>query len=125
MKLGKLILQQCVIQRAKEFQRLLHISWSVKVYQDYDKINCKKYWPEFAQNGKENITLRHVLSHQTGLFDIRNLIETATEMLDWQHMLDVVAATTPRFAAGQSYAYQPLTYGWILGGVIEKAAKQL
>ena len=90
---------------------------------DYDK-PIAKYWPEFAQNNKENITLRHVLSHQTGLFDIRNLIETATEMLDWQHMLDVVAAATPRFAAGQSYAYQPLTYGWILGGVIEKAAKQ-
>jgi len=82
------------------------------------------YWPEFAQNGKANITLRHVLSHQSGLFDIRNMIDAATEMLDWSHMLDVVAAATPRFAAGQSFAYQPLTYGWILGGVIEKAAKQ-
>lgn len=82
------------------------------------------YWPEFAQNGKTNITLRHVLSHQSGLFDIRNMIDAATEMLDWSHMLDVVAAATPRFAAGQSFAYQPLTYGWILGGVIEKAAKQ-
>ncbi|WP_109439992.1 serine hydrolase domain-containing protein [Acinetobacter haemolyticus] len=90
---------------------------------DYDQ-PIAKYWPEFAQNGKENITLRHVLSHQTGLFDIRNLIETATEMLDWSYMLNVVAAATPRFAAGQSYAYQPLTYGWILGGVIEKATKQ-
>lgn len=82
------------------------------------------YWPEFAQNGKANITLRHVLSHQSGLFDIRNMIDAATEMLDWSHMLDVVAAATPRFSAGQSFAYQPLTYGWILGGVIEKAAKQ-
>lgn len=82
------------------------------------------YWPEFAQNGKANITLRHVLSHQSGLFDIRNMIDAATEMLDWSHMLDVVAAATPRFVAGQSFAYQPLTYGWILGGVIEKAAKQ-
>ncbi|MGE8643174.1 serine hydrolase domain-containing protein [Acinetobacter vivianii] len=82
------------------------------------------YWPEFAQNGKANITLRHVLSHQSGLFDIRNMIDAATEMLDWSHMLDVVAAATPRFAAGQSFAYQPLTYGWILGGVIEKATKQ-
>ncbi|MGL5159285.1 MAG: serine hydrolase domain-containing protein, partial [Acinetobacter junii] len=89
---------------------------------DYDQ-PIAHYWPEFSQNGKANITLRHVLSHQSGLFDIRNTIETATEMLDWSHMLDVVAAATPRFAAGQSYAYQPLTYGWILGGVIEKAAK--
>lgn len=90
---------------------------------DYEQ-PIANYWPEFAQNGKANITLRHVLSHQTGLFDIRNLIDSATEMLDWQHMLEVVAGATPRFAAGQSYAYQPLTYGWILGGVVEKAAKQ-
>lgn len=101
---------------------LAHILVSEGVL-DYEQ-SIAHYWPEFAQNGKANITLRHVLSHQSGLFDIRNSIETATEMLDWPHMLEVMAATTPRFAAGQSFAYQPLTYGWILGGVIEKAAKQ-
>ncbi|ENU24693.1 hypothetical protein F993_00939 [Acinetobacter proteolyticus] len=101
---------------------LAHILVSEGVL-DYEQ-PIAHYWPEFAQNGKANITLRHVLSHQSGLFDIRNTIETATEMLDWPHMLDVMAAATPRFAAGQSYAYQPLTYGWILGGVLEKAAKQ-
>lgn len=101
---------------------LAHILVSEGVL-DYEQ-TIAHYWPEFAQNGKANITLRHVLSHQSGLFDIRNTIETATEMLDWSHMLDVMAAATPRFAAGQSYAYQPLTYGWILGGVIEKATKQ-
>lgn len=90
---------------------------------DYD-LPIAHYWPEFAQNGKQAITVRHVLSHQSGLFDIRNTIETATEMLDWSHMLDVMAAATPRFSAGQSFAYQPLTYGWIIGGVLEKAAKQ-
>jgi len=26
------------------------------------------YWPEFAQNGKERITLRQLLAHQAGLF---------------------------------------------------------
>lgn len=101
---------------------LAHILVSEGVL-DYEQ-PIAHYWPEFAQNGKASITLRHVLSHQSGLFDIRNMIDTATEMLDWSHMLDVVAAATPRFMAGQSYAYQPLTYGWILGGVIEKAAKQ-
>lgn len=90
---------------------------------DYD-LPIAHYWPEFAQNGKPAITVRHVLSHQSGLFDIRNTIETATEMLDWSHMLDVMAAAIPRFSAGQSFAYQPLTYGWIIGGVLEKAAKQ-
>ena len=46
---------------------------------DYDQ-PIAHYWPEFSQNGKANITLRHVLSHQSGLFDIRNVIDTATEM---------------------------------------------
>ncbi len=38
---------------------------------DYDT-PVAKYWPEFAQNGKSQITLRHMLSHQSGLYDIRN-----------------------------------------------------
>jgi CubicO group peptidase (beta-lactamase class C family) len=90
---------------------------------DYDT-PIAHYWPEFAQNGKGNITLRHVLSHQSGLFDIRNTIDTATEMLDWPHMLKVIEQATPRFSAGHGFAYQPLTYGWIIGGVLEKVTKQ-
>ncbi len=90
---------------------------------DYDT-PIAHYWPEFAQNGKGKITLRHVLSHQSGLFDIRNTIDTATEMLDWLHMLKVIEQATPRFSAGQGFAYQPLTYGWIIGGVLEKVTKQ-
>ncbi|TCB51349.1 class A beta-lactamase-related serine hydrolase [Acinetobacter sp. ANC 4779] len=80
-----------------------------------------QYWPEFAQNGKAKITLRHILSHQSGLYDIRNQIETASEMADWNHMLDVIAKAKPRFELGTDAAYQPLTFGWLVGGVLEKA----
>ncbi|SEO34525.1 serine hydrolase domain-containing protein [Acinetobacter sp. yr461] len=90
---------------------------------EYDK-PISAYWPEFAQNDKEQMTLRHVLSHQSGMFDIRNIIESAREMLDWSHMLDVVAATKPRFLAGEGNAYQALTFGWLIGGVLEKATGQ-
>ncbi|MFY0084580.1 serine hydrolase domain-containing protein, partial [Acinetobacter baumannii] len=79
------------------------------------------YWPEFAQNGKEQMTLRHVLIHQSVRFDILNIIESAREMLDWRHMLDVMAMSKPRFIAGQGNAYQALTFGWLVGGVLEKA----
>ncbi|HAV5267590.1 serine hydrolase domain-containing protein [Acinetobacter baumannii] len=90
---------------------------------EYDK-PIATYWPEFVQNGKEQMTLRHVLSHQSGMFDVRNIIESAREMLDWSHMLDVVAATKPRFLAGEGNAYQALTFGWLVGGVLEKATGQ-
>ncbi|WP_438819958.1 serine hydrolase domain-containing protein [Acinetobacter bouvetii] len=87
---------------------------------DYDT-PVAKYWPEFGQNGKDKITLRHMLSHQSGLYDIRNNIAAAVEMTDWSHMLDVVAKAKPRFAAGTAAAYQPLTFGWQVGGVLERA----
>lgn len=70
------------------------------------------------------MTLRHVLSHQSGMFDIRNIIESAREMFDWRHMLNVMAMSKPRFIAGQGNAYQALTFGWLVGGVLEKATGQ-
>ncbi len=90
---------------------------------DYDTpiIN---YWPEFGQNGKQNMTLRHILSHQSGLYDIRNIIESAVEMADWHHMLRVMEQATPRFDVGEDIAYQAITFGWLVGGVLEKATSQ-
>ena len=80
-----------------------------------------EYWPEFAQQDKDQITLAHILSHQSGLYDIRNIIEDAREMVDWPHILQRVAAARPRFALGTDAAYQPLTFGWQVGGALEKA----
>lgn len=83
-----------------------------------------EYWPEFAANGKAQITFRDVLSHQSGLFDIRHIIDDASEMLDWAHMLEKTAAMQPRFIAKQDAAYQALTFGWLVGGILEKATQQ-
>ena len=90
---------------------------------DYDT-PVAKFWPEFGQNGKQNMTLRHILSHQSGLYDIRNVIDRAVEMVDWQHMLTVMEQATPRFSVGSDIAYQALTFGWLVGGVLEKATQQ-
>jgi len=89
-------------------------------FADYD-IPVARYWPEFARQGKDKISLRHMLSHQSGLYDIRNLVADASEMADWQHMLDVIARAKPRFEVSTDAAYQPLTFGWQVGGVLEKA----
>lgn len=90
---------------------------------EYD-VPVAHYWPEFAQNGKEKITLADMLKHQSGLFDIRNIIDDATEMLDWRHMLHRIATAKPRFEAGTDAAYQPLSFGWQVGGALEKATGQ-
>ncbi|MEZ5167696.1 MAG: serine hydrolase domain-containing protein [Acidimicrobiales bacterium] len=61
---------------------------------DYDA-PVATYWPEFAQNGKEGITVRHLLSH-SGLHRLRSVIDDAAEMLDWDHMVDALARQPPR-----------------------------
>lgn len=101
---------------------LVHVLVSQK-HLDYD-VPVAKYWPEFASNNKQLITLRHILSHQSGLYDIRQTISNAQQMLDWQAMLDAYAQSTPRFAPGSAAAYQALSFGWLVGGVIEKALQQ-
>src|SRR5512132_439705 len=52
---------------------------------DYDE-PVATYWPEFAANGKDRITIRHLLSHSAGLHRLRGVIDDAHLMLDWKHI---------------------------------------
>lgn len=88
---------------------------------DYDRA-IADYWPAFAAQGKEHITLRSVMSHQSNLFSIQSIDVDNATVLDWQLMLEKVAAmpvTAPEDSALYESAYSALVYGWILGGVIE------
>ncbi len=59
-----------------------------------------RYWPEFAQAGKEQITVRQLMGHQAGLYDIRSMISEAMQMLDWRVMVDALAASPPVHTPG-------------------------
>ncbi len=86
---------------------------------DYDE-RVATYWPEFAQNGKENITVRHVLSHSAGLHRLRSVIDSAHHMLDWDHMVDALAAEPPAYEPGTQCGYHALTYGWLVGEIVRR-----
>lgn len=88
---------------------------------DYDD-PVAKHWPEFAQAGKERITIRHLLCHQAGLYGIRGLIDDAQRMRDWSYMTDALARATPAMQPGTASAYHGLTYGWLVGEVIRRVA---
>ena len=79
------------------------------------------YWPEFAQAGKERVTVRHVLSHQSAMHRIRGLVERPEQLLDWQYMTDALAAAAPAWEPGTRPGYHALTYGWLAGEVIRRA----
>ena len=80
------------------------------------------YWPAFATQHKDDITLRSVMSHQANLFSIQSIDADSKGLLDWKLMLSNIAAmpvTAPEDAELYDSAYSALVYGWVLGGVIE------
>ena len=88
---------------------------------DYDA-RVADYWPEFAQAGKDAITVRHLLCHEAGLYAIADVVEHASEMLDWEQMVRRLAAATPRHAPGAAHGYHALTYGWLVGELVRRVA---
>jgi CubicO group peptidase (beta-lactamase class C family) len=86
---------------------------------DYDA-PVARYWPEFAQQGKGDIRIRHLMCHEAGLYDIRALIRSSDEMLDWEHMVRLLAAAAPAHPPGERNAYHGLTYGFLVGEIVRR-----
>ena len=88
---------------------------------DYDD-RVAEHWPEFAQGGKDEITVRQLLSHQAGLYAIRKYIDSAGRMVDWDHMVDVLARATPEHAPGERHGYHAWTFGWLVGELVRRSS---
>jgi len=84
---------------------------------DYDA-PVAEYWPEFAQNGKAGVTVRHVLSHSAGLHRLRSIIDGGHRMLDWDHMVGALEREAPAYEPGTKAGYHALTYGWLVGEIV-------
>jgi CubicO group peptidase (beta-lactamase class C family) len=80
---------------------------------DYD-IPVAQYWPEFAANGKADITVRQMMRHQAGLSALRGA--STQDLLNHKLMERRLAAARPGYSFGRS-AYHALTYGWLLSGL--------
>jgi CubicO group peptidase (beta-lactamase class C family) len=77
-------------------------------------------WPEFAANGKEDITVAQVMSHQAGLPYVEGDF-TFEATLKWKPMIDALAAQKPIWAPGTAHGYHMRTYGWLVGEIIRRA----
>lgn len=78
-----------------------------------------KHWPEFAQNGKEDIEIRHLMSHSAGLsgLDERAIGE---EVYDWDTIVGRLAAQAPWWEPGTQSGYHALTQGFLIGEVVRR-----
>jgi CubicO group peptidase (beta-lactamase class C family) len=77
---------------------------------DYEQ-RVFKYWPEFAQNGKERITVRQLLAHQAGLFALDVPVDRAL-VADLDRLSVVLARQKPAWKPGTRQGYHAITLGF-------------
>jgi len=89
---------------------------------DYDEL-VSTYWPEFAQNGKENITVRQLLAHQAALFALDVPLDRSL-VGDFDRLADVLARQKPAWQPGTRQAYHAVTIGFYEGELLRRIDPQ-
>ncbi|MBU2622732.1 MAG: beta-lactamase family protein [Proteobacteria bacterium] len=79
-----------------------------------------KYWPEFAQAGKEELPVRYLLTHQAGLPAPDQMMQPGATT-DWDLMVKTLSAQAPIWKPGEKFGYHANTFGWLVGQVIRGA----
>jgi CubicO group peptidase (beta-lactamase class C family) len=77
---------------------------------DYDAA-VSHYWPEFAAEGKERITVRQLLAHQAGLFALEDPVDRSV-VADLDRLAGILARQKPAWAPGTRQAYHGITLGY-------------
>jgi CubicO group peptidase (beta-lactamase class C family) len=78
-----------------------------------------RYWPEFAQAGKENIPVKMLLNHQAGLAAISTPLPNGA-FSDWDLMIKALEQQPPLWEPGTMQGYHLFTFGWLVGEVVRR-----
>ena len=77
-----------------------------------------EFWPEFAQAGKEKITLAQLLSHQAGLC----ALDARVDILDYSAVIRALEVQTPLWPPGTAHGYHARTFGFLLDELVRRIA---
>jgi len=80
-----------------------------------------QYWPEFAQNGKDKITVRMILTHSAGLpaFPAEAKIQ-GREMANYLKVVRCLEEMVPFWEPGTQFLYSPWTFGFLVGEIVRR-----
>ena len=81
------------------------------------------YWPEFGQNGKEQVTVRQLLAHQAGLAAIDEPL-TRNKLADLDQMAAIAARQRPEWKPGARHGYHAISLGWYEGELMRRVDPQ-
>src|SRR5437763_1482220 len=77
-----------------------------------------EFWPEFAEAGKDKVTLAQLLSHQAGLC----ALDRPVDVLDYDAVIRALEAQKPLWAPGTAHGYHARTFGFLLDEVVRRIA---
>lgn len=82
-----------------------------------------RYWPEFAAEGKGEVTVRELLGHRAGLAALREPLPHAA-LYDHPLMARALAAAPPLWEPGTKHAYHAQTFGYLLAELVRRTTDQ-
>ncbi len=80
-----------------------------------------KYWPEFAQNGKDGVLVHQLLDHQAGLAGVREPVPPGA-FFDWDQMTAILERAEPLWEPGTRHGYHGLLFGFLVGEVVRRVS---
>jgi CubicO group peptidase (beta-lactamase class C family) len=85
---------------------------------DYEE-RVSRYWPEFAQHGKERVTVRQLLAHQAGLYALDERVDRAL-VADPARLAAALARQKPAWPPGTRQGYHAVTLGFYEGELLRR-----
>lgn len=80
-------------------------------------------WPEFADGGKADATVRMMLDHSAGVPVLREKLKP-DGVYDWDYMCERLAAEAPFWRPGDRNGYHGMTFGWTVGELVRRVSGQ-
>jgi len=77
-----------------------------------------EFWPEFAQAGKDQITLAQLLSHQAGLA----ALDRHVDIRDYPAVIDALEEQKPNWQPGEGHGYHARTFGFLIDELVRRIA---
>jgi CubicO group peptidase (beta-lactamase class C family) len=81
------------------------------------------YWDAFKQSNKREIKLKHILSHQSGLYRFKEKI-IQEDLLDWKKIITILENQEPDHPCGEKTYYHAKTHGFLIGEIVKKTTKK-
>jgi len=83
-----------------------------------------RYWPEFGAAGKQDVLVRQLMSHASGVsgLDQPAVVE---DLYDWPKATSRMAAQAPWWEPGSASGYHALNYGHLVGEVVRQVKDKL